>query len=163
MWTKGRLWVWPPRAAWSGWQRRWACCGEAPIEFEPVADVPLGGVLCALPALLGFGLLRHTRRNFTLPPGFYPLETIFLVVAFLALARIRSLEALRYQAPGEWGKLLGLDRVPEVKTLREKLASCTRILSAPAPGAAHWRATGWRPRPKAPALLGVFAHPRKKV
>ena len=94
---------------------------EAPIEFEPVADVPLGGVLCALPALLAFGLLRHTRENFTLPPGFYPIETIFLVVAFLALARIRSLEALRYQAPGEWGKLLGLDRVPEVKTLREKL------------------------------------------
>jgi hypothetical protein len=94
---------------------------EAPIEFEPVADVPLGGVLCALPALLAFGLLRHTRENFTLPPGFYPIETIFLVVAFLALARIRSLEALRYQAPGEWGKLLGLDRVPEVRTLREKL------------------------------------------
>jgi hypothetical protein len=95
---------------------------EAPIKFEPVADVPLGGVLCALPALLGFGLLRHTRVSFTLPPGFYPIETIFLVVAFLALARIRSLEALRYQAPGEWGKLLGLDRVPEVKTLREKLS-----------------------------------------
>jgi hypothetical protein len=95
---------------------------EAPIKFEPVADVPLGGVLCALPALLGFGLLRHTRESFTLPPGFYPIETIFLVVAFLALARIRSLEALRYQAPGEWGKLLGLDRVPEVKTLREKLS-----------------------------------------
>ena len=52
---------------------------EAPIKFEPVADVPLGGVLCALPALLGFGLLRHTRESFTLPPGFYPIGTIFLV------------------------------------------------------------------------------------
>jgi hypothetical protein len=31
------------------------------------------------------------------------------------------LEQLRYQAPGEWGKLLGLDRVPEVRTLRAKL------------------------------------------
>jgi hypothetical protein len=66
-------------------------------------------------------LLRHTRDTFSLPKGFYPIETIFLVLAFLALARIRSLEALRYQAPGEWGKLLGLDRVPEVKTMREKL------------------------------------------
>ena len=110
---------------------------EAPIEFEPVADVPLGGVLCALPALLGFGLLRHTRENFTLPPGFYPIETIFLVVAFLALARIRSLEALRYQAPGEWGKLLGLDRVPEVKTLREKLG----ILCADPERARAWSST----------------------
>jgi hypothetical protein len=27
------------------------------------------------------------------------------VLAFLALARIRSLESLRYQAPGEWGEL----------------------------------------------------------
>jgi hypothetical protein len=39
----------------------------------------------------------------------------------MALARIRSLEQLRYQAPGEWGKLLGLDRIPEVRTLRAKL------------------------------------------
>ena len=31
------------------------------------------------------------------------------------------MEALRYRAPGEWGKLLGLDRAPEVKTLREKV------------------------------------------
>ena len=94
---------------------------EAPIEFEPVADVPLGGVLWALPALLAVGLLRHRRKLFTLPAGFYPIETIFLVVAFLALVRIRSLEALRYEPPGEWGKLVGLDRVPEVSTLREKL------------------------------------------
>ena len=94
---------------------------SAQLQFEPVDDVPLGGVLCALPALLGFGLLRHTRDTFSLPKGFYPVETIFLVLAFLALSRIRSLEGLRYQAPGEWGKLLGLDRIPEVKTMREKL------------------------------------------
>jgi len=30
---------------------------------------------------------------------------------------------LRYCAPGEWGKLLGLDRIPEVKTIREKIAN----------------------------------------
>jgi len=30
-------------------------------------------------------------------------------------------EQLRYQAPGEWGKVLGLDRIPEVRTLREKI------------------------------------------
>ena len=93
----------------------------APLQFEPVDDVPMGGVLCALPALLSLGLLRHTRDTFSLPKGYYPIETIFVVLAFLALTRIRSLEALRYQAPGEWGKLLGLDRIPEVKTLREKL------------------------------------------
>jgi hypothetical protein len=94
----------------------------APIAFEAADDVSSGGVLCALPALLAFGLLRHTRENFSLPKGFYPIETIFLTLAFLALARVRSLESLRYEPPGEWGKLLGLDRVPEVKTLREKVS-----------------------------------------
>ncbi|HEY5909244.1 MAG TPA: hypothetical protein VJA21_01425 [Verrucomicrobiae bacterium] len=93
----------------------------APIRFEAVSDVPKGGVLCALPALLALGLLRHSRASFSLPAGYYPLETIFLAVAFLALARVPSLEALRYESPGEWGKLLGLDRVPEVRTLRAKL------------------------------------------
>lgn len=93
----------------------------APLQFEAAQDVPQGGVLCALPALLQWGLLRHSRENFHLPSGFYPLDTVFLVMAFLALARVRSLEALRYEPPGEWGKVLGLDRLPEVKTLRGKL------------------------------------------
>ena len=53
--------------------------------------------------------------------GFYPLESIFLLLALIALARIPSLEALRYVAPGEWGKLMGLDRIPEVRTLRQKI------------------------------------------
>jgi len=39
----------------------------------------------------------------------------------MALTRLKSIEALRYCAPGEWGKLLGLDRIPEVKTLRDKV------------------------------------------
>ena len=94
---------------------------EASIRFESVSDVPTGGVLCALPALLMLGLLRHSQKSFSLPAGYYPLETIFLVIALVALARIKSVEALRYEPPGEWGKLLGLDRIPEVRTLREKI------------------------------------------
>lgn len=93
----------------------------ASIRFEQAVDVPGGGVLCALPALLMLGLLRHSPKSFTLPAGYYPLETIFLVIALTALGRVGSLEALRYQPPGEWGKLLGLDRIPEVRTLREKI------------------------------------------
>jgi hypothetical protein len=93
----------------------------APVEFELVSDVPKGGVLCALPALLVLGLLKHTRKLFSLPAGYYPLESIFLAIAFLALGRVKSLEKLRYEPPGEWGKLLGMDRIPEVKTLRNKI------------------------------------------
>ena len=39
----------------------------------------------------------------------------------MALARLTAIEQLRYIAPGEWGNLLGLDRVPEVRCLRHKL------------------------------------------
>ena len=100
---------------------------QAPVEFEAAADVPLGGVLWALPALLAEGLLRHSRKLFARPEGFYPLKTIFLVRAFMALVRVRSLEALRYEPPGEWGQLVGLDRIPGVRTLRQKLVQlCQR-------------------------------------
>ena len=94
---------------------------SAPIEFQVACDVTRGGVLLALPALLAVGLLRYTPQRYQLPNGFYGLDSIFLLLALMALARIRSLEQLRYEAPGEWGKLLGLDRIPEVRTLRTKL------------------------------------------
>jgi len=101
-----------------------ASCGlliSADLRFVCADDVPQAGVLCALPALLTEGLLRHTRSLYSLPPGYYPLESIFLYLALLALVRCPSLEQTRYEAPGEWGKLLGLDRLPEVRTLREKI------------------------------------------
>ncbi len=109
----------------------------APVQFEPAEDVPLGGVLWALPALLTEGLLRHSRKLFQLAEGFYPLETIFLVLALLALVRVRSLEALRYEPPGEWGRLVGLDRIPEVRTLRQKLGQ----LCQPPGVATSWSST----------------------
>ncbi|MBM2817399.1 MAG: hypothetical protein HW421_4161 [Ignavibacteria bacterium] len=91
------------------------------IEFQSCADVPYGGVIFALPALIANGLLRHTDEHFSLPPGYYNPESIFLILGFLALARIKVMESLRYCAPGEWGKLLGIDRIPEVKTMRQKI------------------------------------------
>jgi hypothetical protein len=102
-----------------------AAMGElesAPIQFQATCDVTRGGVLLALPALLAVGLLRYTPpMMYQLPKGFYGIDSVFLLLALMALARIQSLEQLRYHAPGEWGKLLGLDRVPEVRTLRAKL------------------------------------------
>lgn len=115
-----------------------SACGlltSAKLEFVAADDVANGGVLLALPALLAEGLLRHTRAHYELPPGYYPLETLFLVLALLALGRCPSMEQVRYQAPGEWGKLLGLDRLPEVKTLRAKLA----LLCAQPGQAAQWQ------------------------
>lgn len=99
---------------------------SAPIEFEAAADIPEGGVLLALPALLAAGLLRHTPAFYNLPKGYYGIESIFLLLAMMALARLTAIEQLRYIAPGEWGNLLGLDRVPEVRCLRHKLGVLCR-------------------------------------
>ena len=107
----------------------------ANVEFTSADDVPQAGALFALPVLLAEGLLRHTRSFYELSPGFYPLESIFLYLALLALVRCRSLEQTRYESPGEWGKMLGLDRLPEVKTLRAKVAQ----LCAQDGRAAQWQ------------------------
>lgn len=94
---------------------------EVSIDFQACLDVPNGGVLLALPSLLAVGLLHHTHKHFQLPNGYYGLDSIFVLLAFMSLARIKSIEQLRYESPGEWGKVLGLDRIPEVRTLRSKL------------------------------------------
>src|SRR5208283_6025361 len=88
---------------------------------EAGRDVSCGGVLWALPALLANGLLHRQAECFQLPKGFYGVVHVLLLKGFLALARVKSLERLRFEAPGEWGHLLGLDRIPEVHTLRRKL------------------------------------------
>jgi hypothetical protein len=108
----------------------------APIVFETARDIPQGGALLALPALLAVGLLRHSPELYSMPAGFYSLSSVFLLLALMALARIGSLEQLRYVSAGEWGNLLGLDRVPEVRTLREKL----KVLCAETGRAALWNA-----------------------
>jgi prepilin-type processing-associated H-X9-DG protein len=94
---------------------------EVAPQFEAALDVPSGGVLCALPALLATGLLEGTVKHLKLKPGYYALDSLLMLLAFMALARLKSIEALRRCAPGEWGLLLGLDRVPEVRTLRKKV------------------------------------------
>jgi hypothetical protein len=104
-------------------------------DFTPALDVPNGGLLCALPALLAVGLLEHLEGHLELPKGYYGLDSLLLLLAFMALARLPFIESLRYSAPGEWGKLLGLDRVPEVRTLRAKIQ-----LLAQADGPAQWSA-----------------------
>ena len=93
----------------------------AVTRFEPCLDVPKGGVLCALPALLENGLLHGAERMLGKVGGYYRTLHILLLLAFMSLCRIKTVEKLRGHAPGEFGNLLGLDRIPEVRCLRMKL------------------------------------------
>jgi hypothetical protein len=93
---------------------------SASTRFERVCDVPMAGLLAGLPALCANGLLSGLDKHLSLPKGFYSALHILMTLAFMALGRIRRPEGLRHIAPGEFGKVIGLDRVPEVRTLREK-------------------------------------------
>jgi hypothetical protein len=94
---------------------------EAAIKFECCLDVSYGGVLFSLPALISNGLFYKSGEHFQLPNGYYGLDSVFIILSFLVLLRVKSLEGVRYLPPGELGKVVGLDRIPEVKTLREKV------------------------------------------
>jgi len=96
---------------------------DALSVFARVQNLPRAGVLVAIAALLASGLLSTTEKIYrSLGPAFYGLRTTLVAYVLLALLRIPRPEALKEYSPGELGRLLGLDRMPEVKTLRRKLA-----------------------------------------
>ena len=95
---------------------------EAAPQFVAAEAVRYGGALLALPAMLALGLLEAGEQAYgSLKNGFYGLRATLLILTFMALLRLRSPEQLQGHPPGELGVLLGLDRAPEVKTLRRKL------------------------------------------
>jgi len=66
--------------------------------------------------------LRISRKLYgEIGPAFYGLRTSLLTLLLMALLRIQRPEHLKEQDPAALGRLLGLDRAPEVKTLRRKL------------------------------------------
>lgn len=94
---------------------------QAQPEFEESKALCGAGILFMLPSLLAQGLLR-AKEAFRLPAShYYGLESVVLTLAFMALARIKNPEQLKQCKPGEIGRLIGLDRIPEVRCLREKI------------------------------------------
>lgn len=89
--------------------------------FEPQESVLNAGVLFAIPALISQGILQIFKVFKPLPAGFYGLHHIILMLCYMALCRIKNPEQLKKHPPGELGKLLGLDRIPEVGYFRKKL------------------------------------------
>ena len=102
---------------------RWGLLGEgAGPVFAAGARYPLAGLLLALPALEGTGLLEAARQVYgRLRDGYYGLAATLLTLVFLALAGEPRAEGATRVPPAALGRVLGLDRAPEVKTIRRKL------------------------------------------
>jgi hypothetical protein len=96
---------------------------DATPLFAKSSSVPRAAVLLAIPALVASGLLSVAQKIYrTIGPAFYGLRTSLVAYVLLSLLRIPRPENLKEYAPGDLGRIVGLDRMPEVKTLRRKLA-----------------------------------------
>ncbi len=97
---------------------------DAPPLFGSSSNVPRAGVLLAVPALVLSGIFDCAQKIYVnLGPAFYGLRTTLVTLLFMALWRIKRPEELKEHAPADLGRALGVDRAPEVKTLRRKLAT----------------------------------------
>jgi transposase len=148
-----------PRTAERGLARTGFLGQAAPI-FTEGAKLPLAGLALALPALAATGLLDAASEVYgKLRAGFYGLRAAALTMVFLALLGEPRAEGATRIRPADLGRLLGLDRAPEVKTIRRKLSE----LAARRRGEALITALARRhaaARPEALGFLYVDGHMR---
>ena len=96
--------------------------------FAEADHLPRAGVLLAIPLLANHGLLEAFDKIYShsLGPSFYGLRTLVVTLFLCTLLRIKRPENLKEYGPWELGRLLGLDRAQEVKTVRRKLSRLAR-------------------------------------
>jgi len=95
-----------------------------PVRFEPCYSISNGGVMLLLPFLVECGLLSY-RTYYDQRRGYYTFDTLLITLSFFSLLRIKSVEQSKQYNPGEFGKLIGYDRIPEVKKLRGMIQELT--------------------------------------
>lgn len=101
---------------------RFGLIAAAPPVFTGCARAPLAGLLLAVPALVATGLITDAHTVYGgLPNGFYSLDTMLCESVFRALLGEARAEGATRIDPPALGRVLGLDRAPEVKTIRRKI------------------------------------------
>lgn len=91
--------------------------------FAQAESLPRAGVLLAVPLLVRHGLIETFAQVYhSIGPAFYGLRTIVVTLFLGALLRIKRPEHWKEYRPEDLGAILGLDRAPEVKTVRRKFA-----------------------------------------
>ncbi|MCC5953332.1 MAG: helix-turn-helix domain-containing protein [Acidimicrobiia bacterium] len=92
------------------------------------ASLPFAGALVILPALAGTGLVDACERVYsTGRSAFYGLRSLVLAVVFAAVLGEPRAEGLTRLNPTDMGRLLGLDRAPEVATMRRRMGELAEV------------------------------------
>ena len=105
---------------------------DAKPLFADAEALPHAGVLLAIPLLERHGLVEVFGQVYeSLRPAFYGLRTIVVTLFLSALLRIKRPEHLKEYRPEDLGWILGLDRAPEVKTVRRKLSRLAALGRGP--------------------------------
>ena len=103
---------------------------EAPVVYESTEHVAGAGVLLGLALLSETHLLDEARHVYgRLKNAWYGLRSLLFTLVVMALLRIKRPEQIKQHDPASLGRLLGLPRAAEVKTLRRKLfeVACRKL------------------------------------
>ena len=94
---------------------------DAAALLRPGAHVPRAGVLLAFPIRLAIGVPDGARTICgSSEPAFSGLQTSIRAFLTRAILRIKRPEAISEHSSEDPGRLLGLPRAPELRTLRRE-------------------------------------------
>lgn len=115
-----------PRLAERRLARAGMLTGAEPVICEG-GQLPFAGALLVLPALAATGLVDAFDAVYgTTRAAFYSLRSLVLALVFMVLLGEGRAEGFTRVDPVAVGRLLGLDRAPEVSTVRLRLEELAR-------------------------------------
>jgi hypothetical protein len=101
---------------------RMGLLSDAAPLFGKRQNLPRAGLLLAIPILQSQHAFEDVNASFSpIGPAFYGLRNTCLSLIQLFLGRIGRPERLKEHSPQDLGAIIGLDRFPEMKTLRRKI------------------------------------------
>ncbi len=112
---------------------RFGLITEASVRFVAGRELRFVGALLIVPALVAQGFFEGVEASYgKLKNGFYGLRHTLMTLCLMMALRITRAEHLAGVAPAALGRLLGLDRAPEVKTLRRRVHEIAKLAKASA-------------------------------
>ena len=107
---------------------RFGIINDAPPVICEGASLPLVGTLLILPALAATGLLEIAARVYgARAAAFYSLRSLVCSIVFACLLGEPRAEGFSRLSPKDLGRLVGLDRGPEVTTIRRRIEELARM------------------------------------